>query len=71
MGIGALPMSTAGAALKSGALVRVLPEYRLQSLTLHALYPSRQYLNAKVKTFVEFIRDFFPTILANDAAELG
>lgn len=71
MGIGALPMSTAGAALKSGALVRVLPEYRLQSLTLHALYPSRQYLNAKVKTFVEFIRDFFPTILASDAAELG
>ncbi|SAK81845.1 LysR family transcriptional regulator [Caballeronia catudaia] len=71
MGIGALPMSTARAALTSGVLVRVLPEYRLQSLTLHALYPSRQYLNAKVKTFVEFIKDFFPSILESDAADLG
>lgn len=70
MGIGALPMSTASRLLESGALVRVLPDYRLQALALHALYPSRQYLNAKVKTFVEFIKDFVPRILESDAADI-
>lgn len=70
MGIGALPMSTASKLLASGALVRVLPEYRLQALTLHALYPSRQYLNAKVKTFVEFIKEVVPRILESDAAHI-
>jgi DNA-binding transcriptional LysR family regulator len=71
LGIGALPMSTASRLLQSGVLVRVLPEYRLQALTLHALYPSRQYLNAKVKTFVEFIREFVQRILESDAAHIA
>jgi hypothetical protein len=42
----------------------------LQALTLHALYPSRQYLNAKVKTFVEFIKEVVPRILESDAAHM-
>ncbi|WP_321797345.1 LysR family transcriptional regulator [Caballeronia sp. J97] len=71
MGIGALPMSTASRLLRDGTLVRVLPEYRLQALALHALYPSRQYLNAKVKTFVEFIKEFVPQVLESDAAHIA
>jgi DNA-binding transcriptional LysR family regulator len=70
VGIGALPMSTASKLLESGALVRVLPDYRLQALTLYALYPSRQYLNAKVRTFVEFVKDVVPRILESDAAHI-
>jgi DNA-binding transcriptional LysR family regulator len=41
VGIGALPMSTVLPALHSGALVRVLPEYRLQKITAYTLYASR------------------------------
>jgi DNA-binding transcriptional LysR family regulator len=71
VGIGALPMSTVLPALHSGALVRVLPEYRLQKLTAYALYASRQYLDAKIRTFMEFLREAVPKALAEDEAALG
>jgi DNA-binding transcriptional LysR family regulator len=71
IGIGSLPMSTALPALRSGALVRVLPDYRLQQLTVYTLYPSRQYLDAKIRTFIDFLREFVPQLLAADEAALG
>ncbi|WP_206996006.1 LysR family transcriptional regulator [Trinickia mobilis] len=70
-GIGALPMPSAVPALKSGELVRVLPDHQLQRLTAYALYPSRQYLDAKIVTFVEFLREVVPQALAADQAELS
>ena len=70
-GIGALPMSSAAPALKSGSLVRVLPDYQLQTLTAYVVYPSRQYLSAKVGTFVEYLRETVPQALAADHAALG
>ncbi|WP_261539671.1 LysR family transcriptional regulator [Burkholderia multivorans] len=70
LGIGALPMSTALPAFASGALVRVLPEYRLQKLTVYTLYASRQYLDAKIRTFVDFLRECVPEMLAADEAAL-
>jgi DNA-binding transcriptional LysR family regulator len=69
-GIGALPMSTVLPALHSGTLIRVLPEYRLQKLTAYALYASRQYLDAKIKTFMDFLREAVPKALAEDEAAL-
>lgn len=71
LGIGSLPMSTALPALSSGALVRVLPEYQLQKLTVYTLYPSRQYLDAKIRTFVDFLRECVPEMLAADEAALS
>ncbi len=69
IGIGALPMSTAVSAVRDGSLARVLPAYRLQPLTAYALYTSRRYLDAKTKTFVEFLQQFIPTML--EAHEAG
>ncbi|WP_207000560.1 LysR family transcriptional regulator [Trinickia mobilis] len=69
-GIGALPMPSAVPALKSGSLVRVLPDHQLQKLTAYVLYPSRQYLSAKIVTFVEFLREVVPQALAADQAAL-
>jgi DNA-binding transcriptional LysR family regulator len=71
VGIGSLPMSSALVALRSGALVRVLPEYRLQKLNAYALYASRQYLDAKIRTFMDFLREAVPTALAADEAALN
>lgn len=69
-GIGSLPMSSAVPALRSGSLVRVLPDYRLQQLTVYAMYASRQYLDAKIRTFVDCLRERIPEALATDEAEL-
>jgi DNA-binding transcriptional LysR family regulator len=38
-----------------GELERVLPEQVKFSTTLHAVYPSRKYLSAKVRTFIDFL----------------
>jgi hypothetical protein len=70
-GVGALPMSSAVPALRSGSLVRVLPGYHLQKLTAYVLYPSRQYLDAKVWTFVEFLREVVPQALVADPAAMN
>ncbi|RQR29795.1 LysR family transcriptional regulator [Burkholderia sp. Bp9143] len=69
-GVGALPMSTAVPTLRGGGLVRVLPDYTLQSLTAYALYPSRQYLDAKIRTFVESLQASIPMALEADMAAL-
>jgi DNA-binding transcriptional LysR family regulator len=70
MGIGVLPMSSALPALRAGTLVRVLPQYTMQELTVFALYPSRQYLDAKIRTWIEFLRETMPAKLAADAESL-
>ncbi|MCE4060356.1 LysR family transcriptional regulator [Pandoraea sputorum] len=67
IGIGALPVPAAAPALSDGSLVRVLPEYRLQSLPLYAVYPSRHYLSTKTRAFVDLICDLLPVALAADA----
>ncbi|HEY1998317.1 LysR family transcriptional regulator [Paraburkholderia sp.] len=66
MGIGLLPSYSAINGLRSGELVRVLPEYTSQHLNVYALYPSRQYLDAKIRTWVEFLREELPGALANE-----
>jgi len=47
-----------------------MPDYRLQELNLYAIYPSRQYLDAKIKTWVEYLRNSLPEILAAHEADL-
>jgi DNA-binding transcriptional LysR family regulator len=70
MGIALLPIYSAIRGLKCGELVRILPEYKSQQMNVYALYPSRQYLDAKIRTWVDFLRDELPTTLAADQAAL-
>jgi DNA-binding transcriptional LysR family regulator len=70
MGVGLLPIYSAISGLRSGELVWVLPEYTSQEMNVYALYPSRQYLDAKIRTWVEYLRDEMPSTLATDQAEL-
>jgi DNA-binding transcriptional LysR family regulator len=71
MGIGILPTSSALPGLRNGTLVRVLPDYRILVLGIWALYASRQYLDAKIKTWIEFLRETLPATLAADEAALS
>jgi DNA-binding transcriptional LysR family regulator len=70
IGIGALPAESALAALRNGSLVRVLPDFQLQKVTLNALYLSRQYLDAKIRTWVELLRDAAAVRITANEAEL-
>ena len=46
--------------MQSGALKVVLPEYRGSSqLAIYAVYPSRDFMPAKVNAFIEFLAAHF------------
>jgi len=70
MGIGVLPTSSALPHLRAGTLVRLFPGYTLQELQIYAIYPSRRYLDAKIRTWVEFLREELPGTLAIDLDSL-
>ncbi|MEM5345731.1 LysR family transcriptional regulator [Paraburkholderia azotifigens] len=71
IGIGMLPLYAAIDGLRTGSLVRVLPEYTLQKMNIYALYPSRKFIDAKTRTWVEFLRTHLPQVIARDVALLG
>ncbi len=69
-GIGSLAIYSAIDDIRSGKLVRVLPEYRLQTLNVYAVYVSRFYLDAKVRTFLDHLRTTLSPALAAEEREL-
>lgn len=66
MGIGIQPIASAVDGLRTGTLVRVLPAYRLEELNLFAIYPSRKFVDAKTRTWVDFLKQSIPELLASD-----
>ncbi|MBF3851487.1 LysR family transcriptional regulator [Burkholderia pseudomallei] len=71
MGIGPLPVSAALEGLRNGMLVRVLPNHKLSLHGIHALYPSRRHLEAKIRSFIDFIRTVVPPVLEMEEQEIG
>ena len=58
-GIAMLTSCSAAGALASGRLVRVLPEWHSGEFPIIALYPHRQYIPAKVRSFLDFASKHF------------
>jgi DNA-binding transcriptional LysR family regulator len=71
MGIGVQPIASAVGGLSAGSLVRVLPEYHLEALSLFAIYPSRKFVDAKIKTWLDFLKSAIPEMLAFDEKIAG
>jgi DNA-binding transcriptional LysR family regulator len=71
MGIGILPLYAAINGLRDGSMVRVLPEHTLQKMNIFALYPSRKFVDAKTRTWVEFLRTHMPQVIARDEGLLA
>jgi DNA-binding transcriptional LysR family regulator len=46
-------------AIRDGRLVRVLPEYQKGEFPIVALYPHRQYISAKLRSFLDFAAKHF------------
>jgi len=61
MAISLEPDFIVGDELQSGRLVALLPGFRPATAPIHAVYPSRRHLSAKVRAFVDFIAERFAT----------
>ena len=59
LGIAGLPSYVIEDALMEHALERVLPEWRLFDVTLWAGMPSRRYLPARTRVFIDFLLQIF------------
>ena len=55
MGVVLLPDFELIAALEKGKLVRILPDYSAQTVSVYAVYPSRQFLPEKTRVLVDFL----------------
>uniref|UniRef100_UPI001FC99FC9 LysR substrate-binding domain-containing protein n=1 Tax=Pseudomonas aeruginosa TaxID=287 RepID=UPI001FC99FC9 len=66
LGIALLPSYVAAAALRNGELLRVLPGHAMYQRTIYALYPSRRYLDAKIRTWVDLLQQELPQAFARD-----
>lgn len=54
LGITRLPMLNVEQELKTGQLVEVFSEYERYSIDCYLVYPSRKYMSAKVRCFIDF-----------------
>jgi DNA-binding transcriptional LysR family regulator len=70
LGVGLVPIYSAVSGLKDGHLAWILPAYRSQQMKLYALYVSRQYIDAKIRTWVDFLRENIPTTLLSDQEQI-
>jgi DNA-binding transcriptional LysR family regulator len=61
MGIIMQPSFIVGDAVRKKRLVPLLSDYEHPVLPIYAVYPSRQHLSAKVRTFVDFLAERFGT----------
>ena len=59
MGITGLPSFVVADALLEHALERVLPQWRLDSMTLYAGMPTRKHIPARTRAFVDFLVETF------------
>ncbi len=59
LGLVLLPTYMVGQDLRKGRLQAVLTEYVPAPLDIHAVYPHRKHLSAKVRTFVDFLHERF------------
>jgi DNA-binding transcriptional LysR family regulator len=55
-GIGLLPSTYCDAQIASGDLVRLLPDWSSPEIFVHAVYPTRRFLPAKLQVFLEHLK---------------
>jgi DNA-binding transcriptional LysR family regulator len=60
-GIARIPAFVTAEELHDGRLQRVLPQWSLPGVDVHALMPARQHVPAKVRAFVEYLRQAWAT----------
>jgi DNA-binding transcriptional LysR family regulator len=59
MGVVLLPMRAAVGAFRHGRLMHVLPGYQFERVGIYAVFASRLFLDAKVRTWLEHLKISF------------
>jgi DNA-binding transcriptional LysR family regulator len=57
VGVALLPSFMAEESVELGDLTSVLPRWTSREAPLYVVHPSNRYLPAKVRTFLDFVRD--------------
>ncbi|WP_280340525.1 LysR family transcriptional regulator [Pseudomonas sp. BN607] len=60
LGLALLPGHAAAAGIRSGELIRVLPDVQAHHRGITALYPSRRFLSANVRKWIEYLKVQIP-----------
>lgn len=66
LGIALLPAFAVVDRIRSGALVRVLPRWRSPDVGVYVLMPSRKFLEAKTRAWVDLLKAELPLALERD-----
>ncbi len=59
LGVAIIPDFVANAYIQSGELVTLFDDYIIKDRGIYAVYPHRRYLPAKVRSFVDFLANWF------------
>lgn len=70
LGVALLPLFSAVDRIRSGELVNVLPGWRSPQIGVYLLMPSRQFLEAKTRAWIELLKAELPAALERDAANV-
>ena len=62
MGLAILPDIICAADIRTGRLVRVLPEWHMADSNIYAVYPSAQHISATLRVFLDFLREQMPPV---------
>lgn len=57
-GIGLLPFNYCNELIDSGELVRILPEWASPKIPVHVLYPTRKFIPAKLRVFLDALQEW-------------
>ncbi|WP_137935944.1 LysR family transcriptional regulator [Chitinivorax sp. B] len=57
VGLADMPAFLLADEISMGKLELAMPDYQLESFTLYAVYSNRQYLSAKIRTFVDYMAE--------------
>ncbi|NOR68099.1 MAG: LysR family transcriptional regulator, partial [Methylomarinum sp.] len=66
LGLVMLPKFIVGRDIEKGRLQTVLEQYSISPLEIHAVYPHRKYLSAKVREFLDFLQNWMPNRVGMD-----
>jgi DNA-binding transcriptional LysR family regulator len=59
LGVGALPSFIAAPAIRNGTLERALPDWYLLAHAIHAGFPTRKFMPARTRAFMDFLVEEF------------
>nr|WP_244618945.1 substrate binding domain-containing protein [Pseudomonas syringae] len=58
-GVSLQPVHSAAPLMASGKLIALMPEYQPRALGIHAIYTSRHHQSATLRTFLDFLTEWF------------